>query len=142
MVHNGHSEATAALEDFYQRWKTDALVLDKWFSLQAVSPRADTFEAVQRLVQHPDFQIKNPNRVRSLIGSFGMRNPGCFHRADGEAYRFHADFIMQLDKLNPQVAARLLTPLTQWQRFDTGRPEKMHQQLQRILDSGSCSRDV
>ena len=142
LVHNSHALAPAALEDFYRRWKDDALVLDKWFSLQALSPQADTFEVVQRLAQHPDFHIKNPNRVRSLIGAFGIRNPARFHRADGEAYRFHADFIMQLDKLNPQVAARLLTPLTQWKRFDAGRQEKMRGELQRILDSGNCSRDV
>ncbi len=142
LVHNAHAEAPNVLEDFYQRWKGDALVLDKWFSLQALSPQADTFEVVQRLAQHPDFQIKNPNRVRSLIGAFAMRNPARFHRDNGEAYRFHTDFVMQLDKLNPQVAARLLTPLTQWRRYDAARQEKMRGQLQRILDSGVCSRDV
>ena len=142
LVHNGHESAPEALQDFYRRWKGNALVLDKWFSLQALSPQPDTFAAVQRLAQHPDFQIKNPNRVRSLIGAFAMRNPARFHRADGEAYRFHTDFLMQLDKLNPQVAARLLTPLTQWRRYDGPRQEKMRGQLQRILDSGTCSRDV
>jgi len=142
LVHNAHAEAPAALADFYDCWKGDPLVLDKWFALQAVSPQADTFEVVQRLAEHPDFNIRNPNRVRSLIGAFAMRNPARFHRADGAAYRFHADFIMQLDKLNPQVAARLLTPLSQWRRYDSARQEKMRTQLQRILDSGSCSKDV
>ncbi len=142
LVHNRHERAKTALEDFYRRWRDDALVLDKWFSLQALSPHADTFGEVRRLAEHPDFHIKNPNRVRSLIGAFAMRNPAGFHRADGEAYRFHADFIMQLDKLNPQVAARLLTPLSQWRRYDAPRQEMMRGQLQRILDSGTCSRDV
>ncbi len=142
LVHNRHATAHTSLEDFYRCWKGDALVLDKWFSLQATSPQEDTFEVVQRLAQHPDFNIKNPNRVRSLIGTFAMRNPVAFHRADGEAYRFHTDFIMQLDKLNPQVAARMMTPLTQWRRYDTSRQAMMRGQLQRILDSGSCSRDA
>ncbi len=142
LVHNGHESAQAALDDFYSRWKGDALVLDKWFSLQALSPQPDTFERVQSLAQHPDFNIRNPNRVRSLIGAFAMRNPAGFHRGDGEAYRFHTDFVMQLDKLNPQVAARLLTPLTQWRRYDALRQEIMRGQLHRILDSGACSRDV
>jgi aminopeptidase N len=142
LVHNGHASAAAMLEDFYTRWKDDALVLDKWFALQALSPHVDTFETVQRLMQHSDFQITNPNRVRSLIGSFALRNPARFHRADGEAYRLHAEFVMQLDKLNPQVAARMLTPLTQWRRYDAQRQQLMRGELQRILDSGSCSRDV
>ena len=142
LVHNGHATSASMLEDFFRRWKGDALVLDKWFSLQALSPQADTFDSVQRLAEHPDFQIKNPNRVRALIGAFAMRNPARFHRADGAPYRFHTDFVMQLDKLNPQVAARLLTPLTQWRRYDISRQEMMRGQLQRILDSGSCSRDV
>jgi aminopeptidase N len=141
LVHNGHAAAEEALADFYARWKGDALVLDKWFALQATSPREETFAVVQRLAQHPDFQIKNPNRVRALIGAF-TRNAARFHRADGAAYRFHADFTMQLDRLNPQVAARLLTPLTQWKRYDAGRQQKMRGELQRILDSGTCSRDV
>jgi aminopeptidase N len=142
LVHNGHSEAPAALADFYDCWKSDALVLDKWFALQAASPQGDVFEVVQHLAQHPDFHIRNPNRVRALIGAFAMRNAAGFHRADGAAYRFHADFIMQLDKLNPQVAARLLTPLSQWRRYDASRQEKMRSELQRILDCGSCSKDV
>jgi len=142
LVHNAHSEAPAALADFYECWKGDPLVLDKWFALQAVSPQVHTFEVVKQLAEHPDFNIKNPNRVRSLMGSFAMRNPARFHRADGAAYRFHADFIMQLDKLNPQVAARMLTPLSQWRRYDSGRQEKMRAELQRILDCGSCSKDV
>lgn len=142
MVHNAHSEAPAALADFYDCWKGDPLVLDKWFAMQAVSPQSNTFEVVKLLAEHPDFTIKNPNRVRSLMGSFAMRNPARFHRADGAAYRFHADFVMQLDKLNPQVAARMLTPLSQWRRYDSGRQEKMRAELQRILESGNCSKDV
>ncbi|MCW8827531.1 MAG: aminopeptidase N [Gammaproteobacteria bacterium] len=142
LLHNGHAAAQAAVEDFYLRWREDALVLDKWFALQASSPQPETFERVRALAEHADFHIRNPNRVRALIGAFAMRNPAGFHRADGAAYRFHADFLMQLDSLNPQVAARLLTPLTQWRRYDVLRQERMRAELQRILDSGKCSKDV
>ena len=142
LLHNGHAAAPSAVEDFYRRWKDDSLVLDKWFALQAASPQSDTFERVSALTEHADFHIRNPNRVRALVGTFAMRNPAGFHRADGAAYRFHADFIMQLDRLNPQVAARLLTPLSRWRAYDASRQELMRAELQRILDSGNCSKDV
>lgn len=142
LCHTGNDNAAEALQDFYHRWKDDNLVLDKWFAIQAGSPQADGFDKVRTLAAHPDFHIKNPNRVRALIGAFAMRNPVAFHEATGEAYAFLADFIMQLDALNPQVAARLLTPLTQWRRYDAARQQRMRSQLQRILDSGQCSKDV
>ncbi len=142
LTHTGHEAATAVLEDFYHRWKDDNLVLDKWFAIQASSPFEATYETVAALVEHADFHIRNPNRVRSLIGAFGMRNPVAFHRVDGKGYTFLASFIMELDQLNPQVAARLLTPLTQWHRYDLSRQEKMRGELERILGSGKCSKDV
>ncbi len=141
LVANGHATAAAALEDFYAKWKSDNLVLDKWFAIQAGAPLAETFDAVKQLAQHSDFNIKNPNRVRALYGTFGMRNPVAFHRADGEGYRFLTDFIIELDKLNPQVTSRMLTPLTQWRRYNKPRQELIRAQLQRILDGG-CSKDV
>jgi aminopeptidase N len=142
LTHTGNASATEVLEDFYTRWKDDNLVLDKWFAIQATSPFEATYDSVSALASHADFTLRNPNRVRSLIGAFGMRNPAGFHRADGKGYAFLADFIMELDKLNPQVSARLLTPLTQWRRYDVARQEMMRGQLQRILDSGECSKDV
>ncbi|MFO7594253.1 MAG: aminopeptidase N [Pseudomonadota bacterium] len=142
LCHTGNAHAGEVLEDFYRKWKGDNLVLDKWFGIQATAPRPDGFETIKSLAAHPDFQIKNPNRVRALVGAFAMRNPAVFHSGDGEPYAFLADFIMQLDALNPQVAARLLTPLTQWRRYDAARQERMRAQLQRILDCGKCSKDV
>jgi len=142
LTHTGNEAAGDVLEDFYSRWKDDNLVLDKWFAIQASSPFEATFETVSSLASHDDFTLRNPNRVRSLIGAFAMRNPVGFHRADGKGYAFLAEFIIELDRLNPQVSARLLTPLTQWRRYNSARQEKMRAQLQRILDSGECSRDV
>ncbi|MGM0593525.1 MAG: DUF3458 domain-containing protein, partial [Pseudomonadota bacterium] len=142
LCHSGHPAADAALAQFYEKWRGDNLVLDKWFAIQASAPRAESLDTVKRLAAHPDFRITNPNRVRSLIGAFGMRNPVGLHAAGGEGYTFLADFIMQLDGINPQVAARLLTPLTRWRSYDSGRQEKMRAELQRMLDSGKCSKDV
>jgi aminopeptidase N len=142
LTHTGNIAAGEVLADFYSRWKDDNLVLDKWFAIQATSPFESAFDTVSSLAAHADFTLRNPNRVRSLIGAFGMRNPVGFHRADGKGYVFLADFIMELDKLNPQVSARLLTPLTQWRRYDNARQEIMRAQLQRILDCGYCSKDV
>ncbi len=141
LVFNGHAHAVNALQDFYEKWKSDSLVLDKWFGIQAMAPLAETFDEVKQLAQHKDFNLKNPNRVRALYGAFGMRNPVAFHRADGEGYKFLTDFIIELDKLNPQVTSRMLTPLTQWRRYDKSRQEMIRAQLQRILD-GKPSKDV
>ena len=106
------------LADFYQRWKGDQLVLDKWFTVQAVSKRQDTLEQVEQLTRHPDFSITNPNRVRSLVGAFCSANPVRFHRADGAGYRFLTDRVLELDRLNPQVASRMLRLMTRWRRYD------------------------
>lgn len=142
ICHTGSRHSTEVLDDFYARWKGDNLVLDKWFAIQAGAPLEDGFARVGALAEHADFNIRNPNRVRALIGAFAMRNPVVFHGADGEGYDFLADFIIRLDALNPQVAARLLTPLTQWRRYDEQRQARMRAALQRILDNGECSKDV
>ncbi|MBC7768844.1 MAG: aminopeptidase N [Phycisphaerales bacterium] len=110
-----------ALSRFYQRWQANPLVIDKWFAVQAASPRADALARAQRLREHPEFNLKNPNRVRSLVAAFAMRNPRAFHAADGGGYRFLASLAEQIDPLNPALAARLLTPFESWKRFDAGR---------------------
>ncbi|MCB1880480.1 MAG: aminopeptidase N C-terminal domain-containing protein, partial [Gammaproteobacteria bacterium] len=133
---------THLLADFYQRWKSDQLVLDKWFTVQAVSKRSDTLEQVQQLTRHPDFSITNPNRVRSLVGAFCSANPVRFHRADGAGYRFLADRVLELDRLNPQVASRMLRLMTRWRRYDDSRQKLMREQLQRVLAADSVSPDV
>ncbi len=135
-------EKEKALMQFYQQWQQDALVIDKWFALQAGAKLPDTLDRVKQLLQHPDFDLKNPNKVYSLIGTFGNRNLVRFHAANGEGYQFLADVVRQLDPLNPQVAARMVTPLSQWQRFDVKRQHLMRQQLESILKAKTVSRDV
>jgi aminopeptidase N len=135
-------ERRRALDDFYQRFSHDALVVDKWLALQAVSAQADTLQRVTALLAHPAFSLKSPNKVRALIGTFTASNPLRYHSADGAGYEFHAARILELDALNPQVAARLLTPLGRWRRFDAGRQSKMKAALERILAGPRLSRDV
>ncbi|WP_365888898.1 DUF3458 domain-containing protein, partial [Desulfuromonas sp.] len=131
-----------ALDAFYGRWRHEPLVLDKWFTLQAASKRAGTLAEVKRLAAHPDFNIKNPNRVRALVGAFSMANPAAFHAASGEGYAFIADRVLELDPLNPMGAARLAGGLSRWRRYDEGRQRLMRGQLKRILDTGGISRDL
>jgi aminopeptidase N len=121
-----------ALATFYARWRHKPLVLDKWFGVQAISAAPDTLARVQKLTTHPDFELRNPNRVRALIASFSV-NPSKFHDASGEGYRLLADTVMALDALNPQIAARLITPLGGWTRYDPKRQAQMRAELQRVL---------
>ncbi len=134
--------ASEALADFYRRWQTEALVVNQWFQVQAFCVLPGGLERVQQLMQHPAFDIKNPNKVRSLIGAFCSANAINFHRVDGEGYSFLADNILTLDKLNPQIASRLIAPLSKWRRYPEDRGSKMRAQLQRIVDAPELSRDV
>jgi aminopeptidase N len=122
----------AAVDSFYQQWCNDTLVLDKWFSVQAICELPNTLNEVKVLMQHPDFNIKNPNKVRALAGSFCMANPRHFHALDGSGYAFLSDVLRQLDPINPKIAARLAGPFTRWQRFDKPRQELMKQQLEEL----------
>ncbi|MFZ1492851.1 MAG: aminopeptidase N C-terminal domain-containing protein, partial [Candidatus Competibacter denitrificans] len=135
-------ERGEALAAFYQRWQGDALVVDKWLSLQATASRPGTLAAVKDLMAHEAFSLRNPNKVRALIGAFCQANPLHFHAADGEGYTFFADQVLALNVLNPQIAARLMTALSRWRRFDTVRQDKMRGQLERILASPQLSPDV
>jgi aminopeptidase N len=125
-------ERTAALAAFHAKWRDDPLVLDKWFSIQATSQLPDTIAQVRTLSSHPDFDLSNPNRARALIGAFTV-NQVRFHDPRGEGYRFLADFVIQLDPSNPQVAARTVGPLGQWRRMDASRQALMQAELRRIL---------
>ena len=136
------TERESAFAAFYDRWRDDALVLDKWFSLQAMSCLPDTLSVVEDLLGHPAFSMRNPNKVRALIGAFCAGNQLRFHSPDGTGYEFLASRILELDALNPQVAARLLAPLGQWRRFDTSRQELMRGELERVLAKSALSRDV
>ncbi len=135
-------ERAEALAAFHAKWRGDALVLDKWFAIQAISALADTPKAMRKLAAHPDFDLRNPNRVRALVGSFASANQVRFHTASGEGYDFLADTILALDPLNPQAAARLVAPLGQWRRVDGARQEKMRAALQRIFDAPGLSRNT
>jgi aminopeptidase N len=135
-------ERQQVFEDFYQTWKSNPLVLDKWFSLQAISDRKDTPEAVLALTSHPDFTYKNPNRLRALVGAFSAGNQKWFHRNDGAGYKLLADTAITVGALNPSMAARLLTPLRQWRRYDAARRGLMESELRRILSQKGISNDV
>ena len=131
-------QAEEVLRDFQEAWKHDALVMDKWFSLQATADRPDALARVRTLMRHPDFILINPNRVRALIGAFAAGNLRHFHAADGSGYRFLADRILELDPLNPQVAARMASPFTRWRRYDAARRAGMKTQLERLRDRGDA----
>lgn len=130
-----------AVDRFYKQWASDDLVLDKWFATQAIGEASDTLERVRALMQHPAFSIKNPNKVRSLIGAFCMNNPRHFHAIDGSGYVFLTEIITELDKINPQVAARIATPFTRWKQFDKRRQGLMLNQLKH-LNGLELSRDL
>ncbi len=131
----------AALAGFHARFRDDPLVLDKWFAAQALSTRADTLAQVVALSRHADFSRTNPNRLRSLVGSFGA-NQARFHAADGAGYRFLADEVLAVDAVNSQSAARLVQPLTRWRRFGADRAGLMRAELERILARPGLSKDV
>ncbi len=135
-------ERREVLVDFYQRWQGDRLVVDKWFTLQATSILPGTLDELRVLLDHPAFELTNPNRFRSLVGAFSQGNQGNFHRPDGSGYRFLADQLLRLIPVNPQVSARMLAPLTGWRRFEKLRSIQMQQQLQRISAVADLPRDV
>ena len=138
----GDSDArVAALDIFYNRYAGNALVIDKWFQTQALSPRDDTPAVVRELAQHPDFSLANPNRARALIGAFAA-NQRAFHAADGSGYRFLGEQLAALDRLNSQTAAKLIPPLARWRRFDEGRAALMRAELERLVALPGVSKDL
>jgi len=127
---------------FYDQWQHDPQVVDKWFSIQAASRLPDTLQRVKQLLHHSAFRLTNPNKVRAVIGRFCLGNQVRFHTASGEGYRFLADQVLALDKINPQMAARLVSALSRWKRHDTHRQTLMQVELNRILSSADISKDV
>ena len=139
---NGSSdERVAALDIFYNRYRDNALVLDKWFQTQALAAREDVVDQVAELAAHKDFTLANPNRARALYGAFAANQFG-FHHFSGRGYTLLADAIVALDRLNPQTAARLVPPLGRWRRFGEQRGERMQAELRRILATPGLSKDV
>ncbi len=141
LVHSGCNESSSVLADFYDKWPKETLVIDKWFAIQATAPQANTLEKVKKLMSHAQFNIKNPNKVRSLIGAFTANNV-CFHNPDGSGYRFLAEQIAILDKLNPSIAARLVAKLSRWQRFGEPQQQLMKETLEEIHASKDQSKGV
>lgn len=141
LTNNDYPQATELLQHFYDRWQANALVVDKWFTLQASAAVDGVFDNVKRLLEHPAFSLTNPNKVRSLLGAFA-HNLAAFHRADGEPYQFYADQIIALDAINPQVAARLVGVFNQWRVFEPVCADAMHAQLQRLAAHQTLSKDV
>ena len=134
-------ERISALASFHTRWKDEPLVVDKWLMVQASSRLPGTLAEVTRLCAHPAFDIRNPNKVYALIRGF-CANPACFHSADGAGYAFGADKVIEIDRLNPQVAARIARSFDRWRKFDAGRQAHAEAALQRIRGSEGLSRDV
>ena len=141
LVNGTSDERERALTDFYERYAQDPLVLDKWFTTQALSTRADTPQAVHALAGHSDFTLTNPNRMRALIGAFAA-NQRAFNDLGGGGYRLVADTLLAVDKINPQSAARLVPPLGRWRRFEPQRAAAMRAELERIVATPGLSKDV
>ena len=132
----------AAMAAFYERWNTDPLVLDKWFSMGASCRLPGSVERARALMEHKDFSFKNPNRVRSVLGFFSRGNPTGFHQADGAGYRLIADSVLTLDAINPQVAARMVGAFNSFKRYDSGRQSLMRAELERIQSTAGLSKNT
>jgi aminopeptidase N len=136
------AQRTSSLQTFQEAWRHDTLVMDKWFGLHAASSLPGALATVRALTNHPLFSLRNPNRVRALIGVFAQQNPVNFHQPSGEGYRFLTGMILRLDPINPQIAARLVRSFTRWKRYDANRRHLMRCELERIASSQGISRDV
>jgi aminopeptidase N len=135
------SQRAELLEDFYNTWQHESLVVNQWFQVQALCAQPGNLERVRALMEHPAFSMRNPNKVRALVGAFCSANPINFHRADGGGYQLLVDVVSELNNSNPQIASRLLTPLTRWRRYGE-RSEQMREALETIAALPSLSKDV
>jgi aminopeptidase N len=135
-------ERAKAFDRFYERWKDDHLMIDNWFAYQAASPLPTMLPTVVKLTGHPLFSMKNPNKVRALIGTFAMANPVNFNRPDGRGYEFLADRVLEIDAFNPQVAARLVSAFRSWKALEAERRRQAKKTLQRIAAATPLSHDV
>ncbi len=146
LAHSRDPESDSArcdlLRDFERRYRGNKLVIDKWFAVQASSPRSSVFDDIASLLARADFDIRNPNRARAVMGAFAFNNPLRFHAADGRGYRILSDFIARYDAVNPQTSARLVGALSGWRRHTPPRQQQAKDALARILDIDSLSRDA
>ncbi|PTW57622.1 aminopeptidase N [Breoghania corrubedonensis] len=142
LVHRADAGAQEALDDFEARFAKDALVMDKWLTVQATAPFPETLARIRTLTAHPTFSYANPNRIRALIGAFAAGNQTQFNRPDGAGFDFVADTVLSLDKRNPQVAARLLSAFRSWRALEPGRRALAEAALRRVAEAGGLSSDV
>ena len=143
LVNSEHkSQAEVALTSFYKKWQAEPLVVNQWLAVQAGSAEYGTVENINKLLEHEAFDIKNPNKVRSVIGAFAGQSLTNFHALDGSGYQLVADKIILLNRLNPQIASRLVAPLSKWRRYVDCQGQQMKQQLQRIMSEENLSKDV
>ena len=142
LAHLQHNARKEAFDDFYQRWKEDHLVIDKWFALQAVSSLPSALDKVKALSLHRLFSLKMPNKVRALISTFANLNPVGFNRADGAGYEFVADAVLKIDGFNPQIAARLMGSFKSWKMLEPVRRERANSELERVARFDGLSRDT
>lgn len=130
------------MDDFSAKWSHDGLVMDKWFILQGSNPSSDALITIKATMGHKAFSLKNPNRTRSLIGSFAANNAVNFHSKSGEGYAFLGDILLDLNVSNPQVASRLIDPLLKYKKYDSDRQDLMKAQLQRLADLDNLAKDL
>jgi aminopeptidase N len=144
LVSAGHALASDALQRFYKLFSHDALVMDKWFALQSAAPdrAGHVLPVVRQLMLHPDFNLKNPNRARSVIFSYCNANPGAFHRSDAAGYVFWSERVLELDAINPQVAARLARALDRWRSLAEPYRSAAHEAIKRVAAKSDLSNDV
>ena len=141
-VFDDHPESANMLESFFQKFESSSLAIDKWFSVQAMSPSANTLEKVKNLTEHPAYSWQNPNRIRSLIGAFSMANFKIFNQVDGAGYAFVAEQVTTLDRTNPQMAARLLVSFRSWRSMEPTRYQLAKLELEKIAKIPNLSSDV
>ncbi len=142
LVATGATDGQSALDAFAARYADDAMVLDKWLSVQATRAEPETLARVEALTTHPAFRWNTPNAVYALLVAFAHRNPRAFHRADGASYRFVADAVVRLDAINPQVAARVVTAFGPWRSFEPIRRALMRHELERLAARRESSPDL
>jgi aminopeptidase N len=138
---SSYPERLVLINDFYRHWQHDTLVLDKWFALQAMTPKEETLKNVKDLLGHTAFSINNPNKVRSLIGAYTGSLVG-FHRQDGKGYEFLADMVIELNSINPQIASRLVSVFNNWKNYSEPYKTAMKSQIQRISQIENLAKDV
>jgi aminopeptidase N len=142
LANSAGAERERALAMFYDKWKDEALVLDKWFRVQATSELPGAVGRIEKLLAHPAFDLRNPNRARSVLHAFAMDNPLHFHAADGSGYRLIAGKVVELDRINPQIASRLARSFDRWRKVDAGRQTHAKAALESIRDAGNLSANV